>query len=188
MRSPKRRILLAGTAEPIFNWGGGGGWLAPGARVCKGAWGHPPPENFEIEMSSSQKVHPHSPAPPSLISRPPSLISRGLFTQACVFFDVLIQQMNCNVLAAMVSVRVCPMLLVFAVTPVLLSSTGIPLARVVSNVSAILAVFHLQFKHFFSRFCLRFFPSIFAAILSSISIHLFENFKPKVFINFKPQQ
>ena len=26
-----------------------GGWKrAPEARVCRGVWGHPPPENFEI--------------------------------------------------------------------------------------------------------------------------------------------
>ena len=64
----------------------------------------------------------------------------SLFTQACVFFDIqpscFIQQMNCNVLAAMVSAPVCPVLLVFAVTPVLLSTTGIPLARAVSSASA----------------------------------------------------
>ena len=39
----------------LFFFGGGGGGLAPRARVCRGVWGYPPPEHFEIEMSSSQK-------------------------------------------------------------------------------------------------------------------------------------
>ena len=59
-----------------------------------------------------------------------------------MFFDIqpscFIQQMNCSVLATMVDAPVCPMLLVFAVTPALLSTTGIPLARDVSNVGAML--------------------------------------------------
>ena len=42
------KLYQAGTAECIFNWGGGGGGLAPGVRVCRGVWGYPPPENFEI--------------------------------------------------------------------------------------------------------------------------------------------
>ena len=38
-----KNVIYSGMAEPIFNWGlGGGGGV--------GFWGHPPPENFEISM------------------------------------------------------------------------------------------------------------------------------------------